>query len=86
MALLSTLPTPHATKSFWLSELSPSLKGYRSTEVIPDQADIAVVGSGISGTFAARELLTTAADQGLKLNVVMFEAREVCSGATGRVS
>jgi glycine/D-amino acid oxidase-like deaminating enzyme len=44
------------------------------------QADVVIVGSGITGAFAARELVKG----GRK--VVMLEAREACWGATGRVS
>lgn len=39
-----------------------------------------IVGSGISGAFAARAL---AREEGL--DVLMLEAREACWGATGRV-
>lgn len=41
-----------------------------------------VIGSGITGAFAARELVL----KGGGLDVVMIEAREACWGATGRVS
>jgi glycine/D-amino acid oxidase-like deaminating enzyme len=42
--------------------------------------DYAIIGSGISGTMIAFNLLKAAPDA----RIVMLEAREICSGATGR--
>ncbi|KAK5992320.1 putative oxidoreductase OrdL-like protein [Cladobotryum mycophilum] len=72
------LPTPQSTKSFWHSDPSHVLLGHRTTKDLPVTADVVVIGSGISGSFAARELVA-----GGKA-VVMLEAREACWGATGR--
>ncbi|KAI0757542.1 FAD dependent oxidoreductase [Daedaleopsis nitida] len=47
---------------------------------LPEHADVVVVGSGITGTSFAYNLL--ALDSRLK--IVMLEAREACSGATAR--
>lgn len=76
----SGLPTQKSTHSYWHKEPSKALLGHRTTEEIPQTADVVVIGSGIAGTFAARELVN-----GGK-GVVLFEAREACWGATGRVS
>lgn len=73
------LPTPESTHSYWHHDPSPELLGHRTTNELPDHADVVVVGSGITGTFAARELV-----EGGR-NVLMLEAREACWGATGRV-
>ncbi|KAJ4155266.1 hypothetical protein LMH87_000522 [Akanthomyces muscarius] len=72
------LPTPESTHSYWHHDPSPELLGHRTTDKLPDHADVVVVGSGITGTFAARELV-----EGGR-NVLMLEAREACWGATGR--
>jgi glycerol-3-phosphate dehydrogenase len=48
------------------------------------EADIVIVGSGITGTSAARFLAEDERANGKK--IVMLEAREACWGATGRVS
>ncbi|KAK4104221.1 DAO-domain-containing protein [Parathielavia hyrcaniae] len=72
------LPSRSPTESYWLRDPSPALLGYRGTPDLPDEADVVVVGSGITGAFAAWFLL-----KGLE-GVVMLEAREVCFGATGR--
>ncbi|KAK8915040.1 hypothetical protein H634G_08343 [Metarhizium anisopliae BRIP 53293] len=74
----SGLPTPDSTHSYWHREPSAVLLGHRTTEKLPPAADVIVVGSGITGAFAAREL----ANEGR--NVLLLEAREACWGATGR--
>jgi hypothetical protein len=52
----ATLPTPTSTNSFWHSEPNEFLLGHRTTEKLPAEADIVIVGSGITGTSAARYL------------------------------
>lgn len=85
----SGLPSSESSKSFWHTEPSPLLLGHRSTRELPTEADVVIVGSGITGASAAWHLLhqdkkdNTLAEP---LNVVMLEAREACWGATGRVS
>ena len=74
------LPSPHPTFSFWHNEPSLFLLHHRTTSELPKVADVVVIGSGISGAFAAKKLLEEP-----KLSVVMLEAREACWGATGRV-
>ncbi|KAI0545495.1 FAD dependent oxidoreductase [Xylaria curta] len=74
------LPVDNPSKSYWLTEPSEILLGHRTTKDLPQAADVVIVGSGITGAFAAHCLKEKAPD----LNVVMLEARETCSGATGR--
>ena len=80
----ASLPTPNSTNSFWHSQPSKILLGHRTTESLPIEADLVIVGSGLSGTSAAHFLREDEAGKNLK--VVMLEAREACWGATGRVS
>ena len=80
----STLPTPTSTHSFWHSEPNEFLIGHRTTEDLPAEADIVIVGSGITGTSAARFLVED--DRAKSKSIVLLEAREACWGATGRVS
>lgn len=72
------LPSVESTRSYWHQQPSDKLLGHRTTEDLPATADVVVVGSGITGAFAARELV-----KGGK-KVVLLEAREACWGATGR--
>ncbi|KAF2104479.1 FAD dependent oxidoreductase-like protein [Rhizodiscina lignyota] len=76
------LPVPNSSKSFWHTEPSEFLLGHRTTNELPEYADVVIIGSGITGTSAARFLSED--DKGKKLKVLMLEAREACWGATGR--
>ncbi|KAK4458038.1 FAD dependent oxidoreductase-domain-containing protein [Cladorrhinum samala] len=99
----ASLPSENPTRSYWLRDPSKILLGHRSTEDLPGEADVVIVGSGITGAFAARTLFEEwdggedddddekeeeeeEKDEGggRKARVVMLEAREACSGATGR--
>lgn len=79
------LPVPNPSKSFWHSEPSKFLLGHRTTDELPGEADVVIVGSGITGANAARFLIEGIGEKEKK-KVVMVEAREACWGATGRVS
>ncbi|KAB5577680.1 FAD dependent oxidoreductase [Coniochaeta sp. 2T2.1] len=77
----SGLPTPNSTRSYWHKDPSRKLYGHRTTENLPETADTVIVGSGITGAFAAHFLKHGDAAND---KVVMLEAREACWGATGR--
>ncbi|OPB45576.1 hypothetical protein A0O28_0077860 [Trichoderma guizhouense] len=74
------LPVDNPSQPYWLSEPSEILLGYRTTKDLPQTTDVLIIGSGITGAFAAHFLKQKAPN----LNVVMLEAREACWGATGR--
>ncbi|KAI0741278.1 FAD dependent oxidoreductase [Daedaleopsis nitida] len=78
----SGLPVHNPSSSFWHSEPNEFLLGHRTTPEIPVEADIVIVGSGITGTSAARFLCEDPRAKGK--SIVMLEAREACWGATGR--
>lgn len=84
----ATLPVPDPTRSYWHAEPSARLLGHRTTTELPAEADVVVVGAGVTGAFAARELVLGEGGNGGSggRRVVCLEAREVCWGATGRVS
>ncbi|TKA22235.1 hypothetical protein B0A50_08104 [Salinomyces thailandicus] len=73
------LPRPGPTISYW-QVLPSDIADLRTTSELPCNADFIIVGSGISGAFIAYNLLC----KNPKANVVMLEARQACSGATGR--
>ncbi|KAL4974040.1 FAD dependent oxidoreductase-domain-containing protein [Aspergillus desertorum] len=53
---------------------------HRTTPDLPSSADIVIIGSGLTGTLAARHCKQAWPGK----SVVILEAREFCSGATGR--
>lgn len=83
------IPDPkNATKSFWLKNPHPGLATIQSS-VLSKECEVVVVGSGISGVSVAETLLSSlsksaSASQDGSPKVLMLEARDICSGATGR--
>ncbi|KAF7329921.1 FAD-dependent protein [Mycena kentingensis (nom. inval.)] len=73
------LPVPNPPSSYWA--LPPSIiANWGAAAPLPGSADVVIIGSGITGMAVARTLLALAPTT----RVVMLEAREACSGATGR--
>ncbi|OQN97528.1 hypothetical protein B0A48_16681 [Cryoendolithus antarcticus] len=75
------MPVPNPTTPYWRIELHP-IDEHRSTEQLPKQCDIAIIGAGLSGVATAYHLIKKAGSN--PPSVVLLEARQVCSGATGR--
>ncbi|KAK0503316.1 DAO-domain-containing protein [Armillaria luteobubalina] len=68
--------------SYWLQGVrSNPLLDHRTTDKLPEEADVVIIGSGATGAITALELLSS---QNPPKSIVMLEARELCSGATGR--
>jgi FAD dependent oxidoreductase len=79
-AIKVTLPRPNSTISYWQDPPVPELADYLSSLLVPETADTVIIGSGITGSLTAWNLLQYP-DQG---HMIMLEARQTCSGATGR--
>lgn len=80
------LPLANPTESSWLIPPDP-LRHHRSSKSLPQEIfDVVIIGSGFSGTSVAWHLLhdQEPSTSHSKLKVLMLEARDVCSGATGR--
>lgn len=80
-----SLPRDNPTQSYW--QVPPDdIADLRTTPHLPGSADVVIVGSGITGAAVAWNLLQD--DNGTSSDspgtVVMLEARQACSGATGR--
>ncbi|KAI0339758.1 FAD dependent oxidoreductase [Trametopsis cervina] len=79
----SGLPVPNATEPFWIRHLGtdhiPALTEGSTGELTHD-ADICIIGSGITGVSTAYHLAQAVAGEGMKdsLKVVVLEAREFC--------
>ena len=74
------IPDPrHSTQSFWLKDPHPSL-AHRQSACLPADADVVIIGSGISAASIAKTIL----DADPRTRIVILDARDACSGATGR--
>lgn len=80
MATTPCLPVPNATIPFWRTNLDP-LDSHRSTEELPSHCDILVIGAGYAGASTVHHILK---QQTSPLKILLLEAREACSGASGR--
>lgn len=73
------LPHERPTTSYWQSPLD-SIADLTATPPLPSETDYVIVGSGITGACIAYNILER--KPGAK--VLLLEARQACSGATGR--
>jgi hypothetical protein len=73
------LPVKHPTRSFWM--VPPATLPVSSEAALPSHVDILVIGSGITSASCIRTLLSKGPPN---LRILVLEARDVCSGATGR--
>ncbi|KAJ7736538.1 FAD dependent oxidoreductase [Mycena maculata] len=86
-----SLPVPNPTRSFWIDTPNGNpLAKEGSDGAFIDDTDICIIGSGITGVSAAYHL-SIAVERGdiprpadKPLRVLILEARDFCSGATGR--
>lgn len=71
------VPSSSTTSSFWLQ----APRAFEQSSLpLPNEVDVVIIGSGITGTSIARSLL----EDGASPSILMLEARSICSGATGR--
>ena len=73
------LPRHGPTISYWQDPPS-DIADHRTTSHLPATSDYIIIGSGISGACIAYNLLTKSPNS----FVLLLEARQACSGATGR--
>lgn len=77
-------PSKESITSFWRTELH-ELDDHRPTPDLPSSCDVLIIGAGYAGITSAYHLLAneeTAVTP--KPDIVLLEARQACSGATGR--
>lgn len=76
-------PQENPTESYWQNP-PDELASFKSPS-FPEQADIVIIGSGITGAGVAWNLLNLQQQPDDQLqSIAMIEARQACSGATGR--
>ena len=80
---MAQYPVPNSTLSFWRTELH-DFDNHRTTEQLPAEVDIVIVGAGYAGASIAYHLLEKSKESGKNVSIAILEAREACSGATGR--
>ncbi|KAI1145130.1 FAD dependent oxidoreductase [Nemania diffusa] len=78
-AIPVSLPRDNPTQSYWQLDVD-EIADLRSTESLPSEAGTVIIGSGITGAAVAFNLLES---HGVH-DIVMIEARQASSGATGR--
>lgn len=76
------LPNANPSISYWQLPPLEGVADHQSAQ-LPTEADVVIIGSGISGTSIAWHLLKEA-NRTTPLRIAMLEARQACSGATGR--
>lgn len=77
-------PVDDPTVPFWKAELD-SLDELRTTSELPQESDIVIIGAGYAGVSIAYHLLKSQSQQEKSHPLVtILEARQICSGATGR--
>ncbi|CAA7269381.1 unnamed protein product [Cyclocybe aegerita] len=84
---LSYLPHPNPIKSFWLHPPSANpLRESGSAGELTSGADVCIIGSGLTGVGTAWHLVNQlgSGEAETKKKIVVLDAREFCSGATGR--
>lgn len=78
---MSRGPVAKPVASFWNVEKRP-LDDHRTTPDLPEACDIVIIGAGFAGVATAYNLLKD--NPNPPSSIVLLEARNVCSGATGR--
>lgn len=73
------LPKDSPTSSYW-QDPPDAIADCRTTDTLPTEADVVIIGSGVSGSNIAYNLLTAKPE----LDIVLIEARQAASGASGR--
>jgi ribulose 1,5-bisphosphate synthetase/thiazole synthase len=47
------LPTANPTKSYWIEAAKSPLRNFRSSEALPEETDVAIIGGGYAGASTA---------------------------------
>lgn len=78
------LPGPNPCKSYWIEAAKSPLRNHRSTETLPETTDVVIIGGGYAGASTAYWLDKNTKGHAKQPSMLLLEAREICSGATGR--
>ncbi|KAF6843724.1 FAD dependent oxidoreductase superfamily protein [Colletotrichum musicola] len=75
-------PVPNSTVPFWRTK-PHELDSHQSSETLPSEQDIVIVGAGYTGA-ALTHWLLNGVDEASRPSITILEARQACSGATAR--
>ncbi|KAG4258772.1 hypothetical protein FPRO03_13438 [Fusarium proliferatum] len=78
----ASFPLPGGMASFWRTEPG-NLDDHRSTAELPPCVDIVIIGAGFSAAAILTHILATTSPED-RPSILVLEARQLCSGATGR--
>jgi glycine/D-amino acid oxidase-like deaminating enzyme len=78
-----SFPVDNPTESFWRGQVH-ELDNHRTTKDLPSEVDIVIIGAGYAGASIAYHLQEQSKDRPNPPSIAILEAREACSGATGR--
>ncbi|CAE7021657.1 hypothetical protein CFE70_003035 [Pyrenophora teres f. teres 0-1] len=78
------LPKINPTKSYWIEAAESPLRHFRSSEKLPVETDIAIIGCGYAGASTAYWIHKYTENSPKQPKVTLLEARELCGAATGR--
>ncbi|KAM0738980.1 hypothetical protein ACQRIT_006717 [Beauveria bassiana] len=76
------LPVANSTAPYWFDDPPyPELNIVNDFSSVPPETDVVIIGSGITAVAAAKTILELSKTPS---SVLVLEARDICSGATGR--
>ncbi|KAG5786921.1 hypothetical protein H9Q69_014008 [Fusarium xylarioides] len=78
----ASFPPAEGMSSFWRTEPG-NLDNHRATAELPTSVDIAIIGAGYSAAAILTHSLAITPSNGRPC-IIVLEARQLCSGATGR--
>jgi hypothetical protein len=78
------LPVSFPTPSYWLEDPPFAHLVDAQSTALPPSADIVIIGSGITAAAIARTILAETSRKDQPIKITVLEARQLCSGATGR--
>ena len=76
-------PVANGMLPFWRTDPHP-LDNHRSSETLPEESDIVIVGAGYAGASVAHHILEQIPAGSKAPSITIIEARQACSGATAR--
>jgi glycine/D-amino acid oxidase-like deaminating enzyme len=75
-----TSATPNGPIPFWRTDIG-ELDNHRSTPTLPEDSDVVVIGAGFAAAAFVTHLQSLSTSHH---SITVLEARQLCSGATGR--